>query len=90
MTNIINYQTLGIIAAILIGAAMTPRYWTMLKTKDVSSISNTRLLLLVIGSMLWIMYGFRDSSPAIVLLATFCLSITCILFSIKIRSITTS
>jgi uncharacterized protein with PQ loop repeat len=90
MMNIFNYQALGILAAILIVIGVIPRYWTMLKTKDVAGISKKRLFLLVIGSVLWIMYGFRDSSPAIVLLATFCLSITCILFAIKLRSTTES
>ena len=87
--NILNYQAVGVLAAILVAAAMVPRYWDMLKTKNVSTLPKSRLLLLVIGSVLWIIYGFRDSSPAIVLLATFCFAITCILFAIKLRSNTT-
>lgn len=87
--NILNYQVVGIIAALLVAAAMMPYYWNILRTKNVSTLSKSRLLLLVIASLLWIMYGFRDSSPAVVLLATFCFAITCILFAIKLRSNTT-
>lgn len=89
MMNFLNYQVVGVIAAILVATALLPRYWDMLKNKDVSTLSKSRLFLLVIGSVLWIMYGFRDSSPPIVLLATFCFAITCILFAIKLRSNTT-
>ncbi len=86
MTNILNYQTVGVVAALLVVLTLIPSYWGMLKDKNVGAITKKRLFLLVIASMLWIMYGFRDSSPAIVLLATFCLAITCILFAIKLRS----
>jgi uncharacterized protein with PQ loop repeat len=58
----------------------------MLKDQNIGDITKTQLFLLVIACALWIMYGLRDSSPAIVLLATFCLAITCILFAIKLRS----
>lgn len=86
MMYFLNYQALGVVAAALVVIALIPRYWQMLKDKNVDTLSKSRLLLLVIGSVLWIMYGFRDSSPAIVLLATFCFAITCILFAIKLRS----
>lgn len=88
MLNFLNYQVLGIIAAILVSLAVVPRYWSLLKTKNLAEISKSQLFLLATGSFLWIIYGFRDSSPAIVLLATFCLSITCILCVIKLRSST--
>ncbi|PHQ79771.1 MAG: hypothetical protein COB66_06195 [Coxiella sp. (in: Bacteria)] len=90
MTHIFTYQSLGILAAIAIACALIPVYLRVLKSKNLQSITTTRLILLVIGSGLWIMYGFRDSSPGIVLLATFSFAMTSILFAIKLRSNKTS
>ncbi len=86
MFNIVNYQIIGLIAAVLVMIAIIPRYWNLLTTRHLNGISLIQLFLLVIGCVLWIMYGVRDSSPPVVLLATFCLAITCILFVIKLRS----
>lgn len=82
----LNYQLLGLIAAIVVFAALFPSCWQQLRHKDLTATSTIKLLLLVIGSLLWIMYGFRDSSPAVVLSAAISFAITSILLLIKLRS----
>lgn len=82
----LNYQAIGLVAGATMLVALFPRYWRLMRTKDLSSTPTAKLLLLVIGSLLWIMYGFRDSSPAVVLFAAVSFAITSILLLIKLRS----
>jgi len=88
--QLLNYQLLGILGAVLLCLAFLPQCWHLLKTKDLNYINKKPLVLLVIGSILWIAYGFRDSSPAIVLLATFGFTAASMLLAIKLRSNKTS
>ena len=84
--DIFNYQLLGLLAAIIVVTALVPRARQLLKTKALETIPTQRLILLAIGSALWIMYGIRDSSAAIVILAIFGFISSCILATVKLRS----
>ena len=84
--GILNYQLVGIIAAFCIAAAFFPDCLRLLKSKTTGNLSTLRLSLLVFGSTLWIIYGIRDSSPAIVLLGIFCFTVTSILSVLKLRT----
>lgn len=80
-----SYQALGLLAALLIIVGAAPSCIAHLRMRP-ATMTSWQLLLLVFGSLLWIMYGLRDSAPAIVLLATLSLAVTTILLVNKRRT----
>ncbi len=83
---IFNYQLLGLIAAVLIIIALLPQCVYLLKQSNQALFIKPSLTLLVFGSALWIIYGVRDSSPAIVLLSVFGFTMMSILLVLKLRN----
>ena len=90
MSHLFSYQFLGILAAALLICGFWPLLAPIFKPQNREKIPRNRLITLVITSILWIMYGISDSSPAIVLLAISGLVITTLLLVIKLRSHHTS
>ena len=57
-------ETLGFIAAILTTGAFLPQAWKTVRTKNTSGISLPMYCLLMIGLILWVVYGYMiDSKP---------------------------
>ena len=86
MSHLFNYQSLGIFAVGLLVYTLFPLYAPLFKRENTKKIPLKRLVSLVIASILWIMYGISDSSPAIVLLAIGGFAVTSLLLVIKLRS----
>ena len=64
LDNIDSLELIGFAAAILTTAAFLPQVYRTWKTKDVSGLSLTMLLVFFIGIMLWLVYGFLKDSPS--------------------------
>lgn len=68
-------ETLGFIAAVLTTGAFLPQAWKTVRTKNTSGISLPMYCFLMIGLILWVIYGYMiDSKPifyANVVTATF-------------------
>lgn len=86
MSHLLNYQTLGLLASGLLVYVFFPAYTSLFKPENYKKLPLKQLIYLVIISILWIMYGISDSSPAIVLLAIGGFAVTSLLVAIKLRS----
>lgn len=86
MSHLFNYQTLGLLAAGSLAYVFFPAYIALFKSENYKKLPLKKLISLVITSILWIMYGISDSSPAIVLLAISGFAVTSLLLVIKLRS----
>ena len=60
-----NIELIGIVAAILTTVGFIPQLVKTLKTKDVEGISLTMYLILFLGLIFWLIYGFLIDSFAI-------------------------
>lgn len=59
-------QILGLAAAILTTGANLPQAYKVIKTKSTKSLSASSFLMLFLGSMTWVIYGFlREDFPVI-------------------------
>jgi MtN3 and saliva related transmembrane protein len=61
-----HIETIGFIAAFLTTAAFLPQVYQTWKTKDVSSLSLSMLIMFFIGIILWFIYGFLMKSPSMI------------------------
>lgn len=58
-------EVLGLIAAVLTTSGFVPQVYKTLKTKNVIGISLTMYLVLLIGMLFWLTYGFMIDSLSI-------------------------
>lgn len=78
-------EIVGFIAAILTTAAFVPQVYKAWKTKDVEAISFTMFMVMLIGVLLWLIYGFYIGSLSMVIanIITSILILTIIILKIK-------
>jgi MtN3 and saliva related transmembrane protein len=62
-----NIEIVGLIAGVLTTAAFVPQVFKTWKTKSAESLSLTMYIVFFIGVMLWVFYGIRINSLAIIL-----------------------
>ena len=62
-----NVDLFGYFAAILTTAAFLPQLIKTLKTKKADDVSLTTLIMFIIGVLFWIIYGYKISSPPILI-----------------------
>ena len=60
-----NIELIGIIAAVLTTVGFVPQLIKTLKTKNVEGISLTMYLIMFLGLLFWLTYGFLIDSFAI-------------------------
>ena len=60
-----NIELIGIVAAILTTVGFIPQLVKTIKTKEVEGISLTMYLILFLGLIFWLIYGFLIDSFAI-------------------------
>ena len=59
-------QIMGLTAAVLTTGANFPQTYKVIKTKSTKSLSFSSFLMLFLGSVIWVIYGFlRDDIPVI-------------------------
>ena len=62
-----NIEIFGYIAAVLTTAAFLPQLIKTLKTKKADDVSLITLIMLIIGVLCWIIYGYNISSTPILI-----------------------
>ncbi len=60
-----NVELIGLVAAVLTTVGFVPQLVKTLKTKDVEGISLTMYLIMFLGLIFWLTYGFLIDSFAI-------------------------
>ncbi|MCK5678236.1 MAG: SemiSWEET transporter [Flavobacteriaceae bacterium] len=65
MDNNFYIEAIGIIAAILTTSGFIPQLYKTIKTKNVDGVSLSMFLVLFIGILFWLVYGFLINSIAI-------------------------
>lgn len=60
-------QIIGLLAAVLTTAANIPQTYKMIKTKSTKDVSVTTYSMLIIGFILWVVYGvIREDYPVLI------------------------
>ena len=62
-----DIEIIGIIAAVLTTSGFAPQVYKSLKTKEVGSVSLTMYVVMFIGLLFWLSYGFLINSISIIL-----------------------
>lgn len=78
-------EIIGFAAAILTTAAFLPQVYKTWKTKDVSSLSFSMLLMFFIGIVGWLVYGFLINSPSMIFANTITVVSAFLLLYFKIK-----
>ena len=61
----VNLEIIGVIAAVLTTSGFVPQVYKSFKTKNVTGISITMYIVLLIGMMFWLYYGILIESFSI-------------------------
>ncbi len=80
---------IGYIAGTLMSVVSIPQIIKSLKTKKVKDLSFIMLVLLILGSFLWMIYGFLIMSLPVIIMDAVAVCINLFLLSIKIKYQTT-
>lgn len=85
MFEIKTIEIVGFIAAILTTTAFVPQVYKAWKTRDVEAISLTMFVVMFLGVLLWLIYGFYINSLSMVIanIMTSILSLSIIILKIK-------
>lgn len=84
ITQIIT-DAIGFVAAACIAANMLPQIWKSWKTKQVEDISMLMILLVLAGSVLWLVYGLLIMSIPMIVSDSLGTLTSLILFGIKLK-----
>lgn len=76
---------IGYVAGTLMSVVSIPQIIKSLKTKKVRDISFIMLVLLILGSFLWMIYGFLIMSLPIIIMDAIAIFINLFLLAIKIK-----
>ena len=78
-------ESIGIIAAILTTSAFIPQVYKIYKEKKAQGVSLTMYLIMLVGVLLWLVYGVLIGSIAIILAnsVTAVLQLFVIIFKLK-------
>jgi MtN3 and saliva related transmembrane protein len=85
MFDIEAIEIIGFMAAIFTTSAFVPQVYKAWKTKDVEAISLTMFVVMFIGVLLWLIYGFYIKSLSMVVanIMSSILSLSIIVLKIK-------
>ena len=85
MFEIKTIELVGFIAGILTTSAFVPQVYKAWKTKDVEAISLTMFVVMFLGVLLWLIYGFYINSLSMVIanIMSSILSLSIIILKIK-------
>ena len=77
------FKTIGIFAAFLTSTGFIPQIIKAIRIKEMKDVSLIMLLILFLGTLLWIIYGTSIGDPIIVTANTITCSTTVILLALK-------
>ncbi len=82
-----NIEILGLVAATLTTAAFVPQVYKTWKNKSVKDISLSMYTVLLLGLLLWIVYGFYINSLPIIVanIITATLSVLIVIMKLKYK-----
>ncbi len=80
-----NIETLGLVAGTITSITFLPQVIHIYKTKSVESISLNMLLLLILGVVLWLVYGLITQVPSIIYTNSMVLTMSLIMLYFKLR-----
>lgn len=80
-----SYEIIGIIAAIFTTSGFIPQVYKIYKEKNAKGVSLTMYLILIIGVLLWLVYGILIGSLSIIIAnsVTALLQLCVIIFKLK-------
>lgn len=78
-------EAIGFSAGIVIAVSMFPQVLKAYKTKSVNDLSIFMIWLIIIGTFLWIVYGFLIGSLAIIVMDIITISVQFWLLYIKVK-----
>lgn len=79
------FDIIGYIAGILMSVTMLPQIIKSLKTKSVKDISLLMIIILIIGSFLWMIYGILINSLPIIIMDAIAVFVNSAQLLIKIK-----
>ncbi len=77
--------TLGIVAGMLTTFAYLPQAIKTWKSKSANDLSWSMLIILSVGIILWLIYGFSVGDIPIILANVVTFILTCVILAMKIR-----
>ena len=77
------YKTIGILAAFLTSTGFIPQIIKAFTIKEMKDISLITLLIIFIGTLLWIIYGLSIMDPIVITANTITCSTAAILLTMK-------
>ena len=80
-----QFEIIGLIAAVLTTSAFVPQVYKTWKSKSAEGLSLTMYLVLLIGVILWLVYGIHIHSLAMILANTVTGFLTMLLIIFKLR-----
>jgi MtN3 and saliva related transmembrane protein len=83
--NINSIEIIGLVAAFLTTAAFLPQVYKTWKTKDVTSLSFSMLIMFFVGVLLWLVYGIYIGSISMLLANSITLISAFLLLYFKIK-----
>lgn len=90
MSDIINPNIIGSIAAMLTTISFVPQAYQSWKTRDLSGISLPMYTLFSSGVAFWLVYGLMITSWPVIIANGITLILACVVLLLKIRSLKTS
>ena len=80
-----SIELLGLIAGCLTTASFIPQVIKIMKTRDTSGISLVMYIALILGLVLWFVYGFRTGQASIMIANGITLALALVILGMKVR-----
>ena len=82
-----KFEIIGLIAAVLTTSAYVPQAYKTWKTKSAGNVSLAMYLIMLVGIILWLIYGIHLNSISMILAnsATITLTVIIIIFKLKYK-----
>ena len=83
----LNYEIIGLVAAVLTTSAFIPQVYKIYKEKSAVGISLTMYLIFFVGLSLWLLYGYLVGSISIVIANGVTLILAAIIIYYKLKNL---
>jgi MtN3 and saliva related transmembrane protein len=80
-----KFEILGLCAAVLTTSAFVPQVYKTWKTKSVENLSLVMYLAMLVGVILWLIYGIHIKSFSMIVANSVTAVLTLIIISFKLR-----
>lgn len=79
------YEIIGLVAATLTTAAYVPQAYKAYKTKSAGNVSFTMYIIMLVGILLWLVYGIHLNSLAMILANSISAILTFLILYLKVK-----